>query len=444
MGKKTVRILLALLCGVLITGAASGENIKVYFFHQTGCSNCQTMEHFLESLKESVGNLEIVPLNLTMDMLANIQYEIAVRQLGIKSAAVPVVLIGEYYWQGSRPEVLENIAHVVAGYKAKPYRDLVGQLINGDIKDPSGIQSPALDSISLPFIGELSLSGYSLAASTALIAFVDGFNPCSLWVLTLVLGMALHAKKRSRVLMVGLLFLIITAGVYGAFLYGLLKVVAILEFSLLFKIILVAFIGLFAAVNIKDYFAFKQGLSFTISDQGKSTLAGKLRTLIDPSRGILALLAGTALLAFSAAVIELPCTAGFPVLWAQITAQFNLTRTGLWSYLALYLLVYLLDEIIILALVVLTLKRSFVDERKGRFLKLVSGSLMAVLTIHLVALPDLLRTVPGLASVILSTIVLIVLLSWIQKRRSAAAEAKGDAASGSRKKSGGRQTSRRR
>lgn len=49
------------------------------------------------------------------------------------------------------------------------------------------------DMITLPFFGKVNLSKQSLLASTLIISFVDGFNPCSIWVLTILLAITLHS-----------------------------------------------------------------------------------------------------------------------------------------------------------------------------------------------------------------------------------------------------------
>ena len=253
-----------------------------------------------------------------------------------------------------------------------------------------------------------------LIASTALIAFVDGFNPCSLWVLSLVLGMALHAGKRLHVFSIGFIFLIITSLVYGGFLFGAVQVVEILTFSTFLRILLIVFVAVFAVINLKDYFAWKEGVSLTIGDQGKSNILAKIRRSLNPSRGILPLILGTIVLAFSAALIELPCTAGFPVLWAQLLAGAVISEQAMWAYLALYLLVYLIDEIAVLLIVVITLRRQMMDEKKGRVLKLISGSLMTTITVHLLFFPNFMRSGFGILSVIGVTVLIIFLMMIIR------------------------------
>jgi hypothetical protein len=138
----------------------------------------------------------------------------------------------------------------------------------------------------------------------------------------------------------------------------------------------VALALIFGIVNIKDYFFYKKGISFTIPDKYKPKLFKKTRDLIKvESNWILAF--STFLLAAGVAIIELPCTAGLPLIWSSIVA--SSAQTSFYAYLAIYLFVYLLIEIIILLTVIITLKSFKMTEFKGRVLKLIGGVLIVAL-----------------------------------------------------------------
>lgn len=77
--------------------------------------------------------------------------------------------------------------------------------------DPAPAAPARSSTLTLPLIGPVDLATQSLALSTAIIAFVDGFNPCSLWVLSVLLALMLHTDSRKKVLIIGLLFLTVTS-----------------------------------------------------------------------------------------------------------------------------------------------------------------------------------------------------------------------------------------
>ena len=96
------------------------------------------------------------------------------------------------------------------------------------------------------------------------------------------------------------------------------------------------------------------------------------------------ILAGASVLAVLVNVVELLCTAGLPALYTQILTLRKLEPWQNYAYLALYNLAYMADDALMVGLVVVTLGRQKMQERHGRWLKLVSG--LAVLALGLVLL----------------------------------------------------------
>lgn len=83
------------------------------------------------------------------------------------------------------------------------------------------------------------------------------------------------------------------------------------------------------------------------------------------------------------AIIEMPCTAGFPVIWAQLLTRQNISGEYYLLLLLTYVLVYLIDELILFFLLVYSLQGRFLQESHGRGLKLVSGLIMSFIALSL-------------------------------------------------------------
>ena len=123
--------------------------------------------------------------------------------------------------------------------------------------------------LAIPLLGTVDLTTQSLALSTALIAFVDGFNPCSLWVLSVLLALTLRTGSRKKVFLVGIVFLMVTSLVYMLFIMGMFTMFTVVNFVGWIQVVVALVALFFAAVNIKDYFWYKEGISFTIADESK-------------------------------------------------------------------------------------------------------------------------------------------------------------------------------
>jgi len=77
-----------------------------------------------------------------------------------------------------------------------------------------------------------------------------------------------------------------------------------------------------------------------------------------------AAIVGTIVLGLLVQVVEFLCTSGFPALFTRILTLRELDSTSYYGYLLLYNAAYMLDDVIILAIGVVTLSRHRLQERK--------------------------------------------------------------------------------
>ena len=133
----------------------------------------------------------------------------------------------------------------------------------------------------------------------------------------------------------------------------------------------------------------------TISDEHKPKMYQRMRGLARADRSLPAALGGTALLAVGVSVVETPCTAGLPLLWTDLLAQRDVATGGAVLLFMLYIGVFLLDEVILFGAAVVTLRATRMQERHGRVLQLVSGTLMLTLASVMLFAPSLLETISG-------------------------------------------------
>lgn len=147
-----------------------------------------------------------------------------------------------------------------------------------------------------------------------------------------------------------------------------------------------------AAINIKDFFAFKKGVSLSIPDSAKPKLFDRMRRLIHNS-SLLSLVVGTSILAIAANSYELLCTAGFPMVYTRILTLNHLSALSYYLYLVLYNMIYVVPLLIIVVVFSVTLGKKQLSEWQGRLLKLVSGAMMLGLAVVLLIDPALLNNV---------------------------------------------------
>ncbi len=378
---------LALVLGALVPspmpGAAPADlrpatDPVLWYFWGEECPFCQRAEPWLLELETEHPELVVRRVEVVRDPDGRALFGTMMRERGREPTAIPTFILGESVWVGfTRPladalqaEVRAQLAHEVAG---PPPRRTV---------------------LDLGPFGDLDVSGHPMAGATLLIAFIDGFNPCSLWVLTVLLAMILGTRSRARVAAVGLTFLLVTAAVYGAFIVGLFAALEVAAHMGWVRVAVAALALAFGLVNVKDFFASGRGPSLTIPDRFKPRIYGGGRALRQ-DRPLVVTLALTVGIAGGVALVELPCTAGFPVLWTTLITEAGIGGASFMGLLALYLLVYLSVEVALLVGAVVTLRATRLQEAHGGVLKLFGGTVMIALALVLLIDPTLMERLLG-------------------------------------------------
>lgn len=413
--RQSVRFVLLSLLWLLLSPTVHAEQpgLTMYVFMSETCPVCEAQKPFLDRLSQEHESLAIVQMEV---MLTNAHHDLLRAMAaahGVRPGSVPMIFLGGEVWVGdSRPirnEIRARIEHCLV--EDCPDARALSETLE---RDPRPDREAAV--INLPLIGAIDLSVQPLIFSTLMIAFVDGFNPCSIWVLTILLALVLHSGSRFRVLLVGLTFLFTTAAIYGLFIAGVFSVLAFAAYLPWIYWIVALFALAFGAVNVKDYFWFKRGFSFTIDDKHKPGIFKGFRELMTNGRSPLALIGATVLMASGIALIELPCTAGFPVIWSGLVSAHDVSWVEFLALLLVYLLVYLMIELVIFGIAVVKLRIDRFQEDQGRFLKLVGGVIMIALALVLMIAPELMSNIGAAMGVFLVAFALTGLIVLLHRR----------------------------
>jgi thiol-disulfide isomerase/thioredoxin len=395
-----------------------GHHVVIYLFWGDGCPHCAVAKPFLEDLTERYSNVELRSYEVWNVPENQVLFKKMAAAYNFEPHAVPTIIVGPQYWEGFNDQVGQEIEKTIQTCAATGCKDGGVGIIPGIVEvEKPALPSPSVeqpsDEIDLPLIGPVHLASQSLWVSTALISFVDGVNPCSVWVLTMLLAITLHTGSRRKVSIIGLIFLTVTAGVYALFIAGLFTIFTVVNFVGWIQIVVALVALFFGLVNIKDYFWYKEGISFTIADEKKPGIYQRMRKLVDASQSFWGLAGATIVLAAGVSLVEFSCTAGFPVLWTNLLVSQHVATLSFIALLILYLLIYQLDEMAIFFTAVYTLKASKLEEKHGRILKLIGGMLMLTLAGVMLIDPALLNNLGisliifGMAGLVTALVLLV-------------------------------------
>lgn len=226
--------------------------------------------------------------------------------------------------------------------------------------------------------GTLSASRMGLPLFTIALGLLDGFNPCAMWVLLFLLSLLVHLRDRRRMALVAGTFVFASGAVYYVFMAAWLNVFLLVGMSDALRWTLGGLALVIGAVNVKDFVAFGRGVSLSIPASARPALLARMRSVLNADT-LPASLAAVAVLAVAVNFVELLCTAGLPALYTAVLAQHEVGALARHAYLGLYTAGYVVDDALMVAVAVAALGNRRLDERTGRWLKLLSGAVMLAL-----------------------------------------------------------------
>lgn len=407
-----------------------GSEVYIYFFWGDGCPHCAKAKPFLESLAAKYPEVDLQEYEVYYDPVGQKAFMNIAQKYGLENLYVPTMFVGQYYLQGYSEEYDPDIEAVIVHCIQEGCED-AGVGVEGlpqhltPTSVPTSAPTPTVAvqatevpqateapqaatpipggstdgqslnqdmTLNVPLLGNVNLGRQSVILSTALIAFVDGFNPCSMWVLGMLLALTLHTGSRKKVFTIGLIFITVTAAIYALFIAGLFNVLKIAGFLGWIQVVVAIIALFFGLVNVKDYFWFKEGLSFTIADDKKAGIFKRMRAVVNASQSFWGMAGATVVLAAGVSMVEFSCTAGFPVLWVNLLTSQAVGGAAFVLLLLLYMIIYQIDELAIFASAVISLRASRLEEKHGRILKLAGGMLMLALSMVMLIDPALMNS----------------------------------------------------
>jgi hypothetical protein len=342
----------------------SGQNVLEVFVRD-GCPRCAEAKEFLTKLASERPGLRIVLRPVDHDPIARNDLVRYSQSAGIWPPGVPTFVVND---------------RILVGFESA---ERTGPELAALIDRRSALSG----NIETGLFGALSVSRLGLPLFTLALGLLDGFNPCAMWVLLFLLSLLVHLHDRKRMALVAGTFVLVSGAVYYAFMAAWLNVFLLVGISTFLRWALGGVALAIGAVNVKDFLSPERGFSLSIPVSAKPGLYARIRAVLGANT-LLTSLTGVAALAVVVNFIELLCTAGLPAIYTAVLAQQGLNPLAHYAYLALYILGYIADDTVMIALAVVALSNRKLSEHAGRWLKLLSGAVMLALGGALILRPE--------------------------------------------------------
>ncbi|HEX5338736.1 MAG TPA: glutaredoxin family protein, partial [Gallionella sp.] len=168
------------------------------------------------------------------------------------------------------------------------------------------------ENYSIDFFGHsVSLDQVGLPLFTLAMGLLDGFNPCSMWVLILMISLLAPLNSRSRMFAIAGTFVAVEGIAYFVFMAAWLNLFLLIGLSRASEIIIASLALLAGAINLKDFWRFGWGVSLSIPAAAKPGIYSRMRRILQADN-LAAALVGVVILAILVQIVEFMCTSGFP------------------------------------------------------------------------------------------------------------------------------------
>ena len=378
--KKFIYSLVIVFTMFLSISYISAKNVNLYLFHSSTCPHCKEERSYLKKLQKKYDYLKVKEYEVHDSMSVTEQVRDG---FGIKESYVPITIIGSDYIIGFSSVTKDDIEDLIKEYKDSDYCDVVNAIIKGkDVKKCKNINkniSSKSTIKNIPIIGKVDVKKASLPIISIVIGLVDGFNPCAMWVLLFLITMLINMKNRRRMWILGFTFILSSALVYLMFMLAYLHVAsALIQTWFKYIIAIVALVG--GIINLKAYYKDrKKDVGCSVTDAKKRRkIVDKIKKILSEKSFIFALV-GIIFLAFSVNLIELACSAGLPVMFTNIIAMNNVSGIETALYFFLYLLFFMIDDIIVFTIAMITFKVTGISNKYSKYSHLIGGIIMVII-----------------------------------------------------------------
>ena len=344
------------------------DKINVYLFHSESCPHCKKEIKYLDEVLEekykdkiNVYKYEVSKNEDNSNLLTSVK-----TLFNETSPYVPFTVIGEEYIIGFSETTEGQIEQIIDNYLT-------------DTKTEK--------TFTIPILGEIKAKDASISLVAIILGLIDGYNPCAMWILLLLINMTLSIKDRKKLFTIGFTFILTGGVIYFLSMLGIGFIIDLAMITAIRNIIAIVAIIL-GIYNLYIFIKTRKDTGCHVVDKTKrKNIINKINDILSKKSFILAIL-GTIILAISVNLVELACSLGFPTIFLELLSINDITGFSKILYLIIYILFYLIDDLVIFLIAVFTLKSKGISTKYNKFVNLVGGILMVLMGLLLIFKPE--------------------------------------------------------
>ena len=361
----------------------SSQTIDIEVFIREDCLQCDKAREFLAKLQNLRPQLKIIIRDVRKEPAALELLKRMIQNQGATVIDYPAFVVGGQLIIGFSEElstaqlILDSLATSNPTNQHSNNNEKnceSGNEISCGLIPPSPVVKPGNIVISV-FGYSVPLSQIGLPLFTLAMGLLDGLNYGSTWALILMISLLSPMKNRPLMLAVAGTFITAQGIVYLALMAAWFNLLLRVDITQASQIVFASIAFIAGAIYFKNYMHFGQNISISSHEIAKPGIYTRIRKIVQAQNLVYALL-GTIALAILVQLSELTYKSVLPALYTRVLTLQKLDSLSNYGYLLLYDFAYMLDDIIVLIMAVITLKQNRSQEKQGRLLKLISGLIM--------------------------------------------------------------------
>ena len=355
-----------------ITGTkVEKDKINFYLFRGEGCPHCKQEEQWLVDIKKDYKDyVNFYDFEIWYNADNKEMYDKVREKLGVTQQGVPFTVIGDDYYIGFSDTYSEMMENTIKDYIGKDAKKKIEK-----------------NEVTIPILGKINMKHTSIIVISIVLGFIDGFNPCAMWILLFLINMLFRVKNKKKAWILGIIFLFTSGLVYFLSMLGINFVIGALSVKFL-KLAISIFILVMGILGMKKYLKIrKEEAGCTIVDDKKrKSLMTKMKKIIN-SRSFLFSLIGIMALAISVNLIELACSLGFPMIFNEVLTINNVKGISKILYLLVYIFFYMLDDMFVFTVSMATVQATGITNKYNKLCTLISSIIMIAMGLLLIFKP---------------------------------------------------------
>ena len=194
MKKRILIVLLLLVCMVPINVLAVSKDyednvasvvgitpdtnkVTLYLFFGQECPHCEEERIWLKKIEKDYRKyLDVKYYEVWHDDTNRTNMEKIREQMDIERTGVPLTVIGDKYYVG--------------------YSTTMSSVIENTIKEYAELDHNP-NQIKLPILGTVNIQEVSIPLVAVILGFIDGFNPCAMWVLLFLINLLFGMENKK-------------------------------------------------------------------------------------------------------------------------------------------------------------------------------------------------------------------------------------------------------